>query len=75
MGEEGVILRTDDGQLFSTNSTGTAFFQKLSENATAAHAITSMLDVFDVEEDVLVTDLCEMVSALEAEGVVIVEHG
>ncbi len=73
MGDEGVILRTDNGQLYSTNSTGTDFFEQILKGASTSDAITALVDIYDVSADVLAKDLAEMVVELEAEGVLVVE--
>jgi hypothetical protein len=72
MGEEGVILRTDSGQIFSTNPSGTAFIRQITVGRSVAQAVAAMLNEFDVEEDVLLADLAELVGFLEQEGVVVV---
>ena len=73
MGDEGVILRTDNGQLYSTNSTGTDFFEQILKGASTSDAITALVDIYEVSADVLAKDLAEMVVELEAEGVLVVE--
>ncbi|MEO1703600.1 MAG: PqqD family protein [Pseudomonadota bacterium] len=73
MGDEGVILRTDTGQLYSTNATGTDFFEHISNGASTNDAVAALVDIYDVTADVLVKDLAEMVVELEAEGVLVVE--
>ncbi len=70
MGEEGVILMTDTGQLYSTNDSGTAFLQKIAAGETVREAVDALLEEFEVEEAELVADLGELVAFLEAEGVV-----
>lgn len=72
MGEEGVILMTDSGQIYSTNPSGTAFIRQITVGRTVAQAVAAVLDEFDVQENVLLADLTELVAFLEAEGVVVV---
>lgn len=72
MGEEGVILRTDTGQIYSTNPSGTAFIRQIVVGRTVAQAVTAVIDEFDVEEEVLLADIAELVGYLEQEGVVVV---
>lgn len=71
MGEEGVILMTDSGQMYSTNASGTAFVSRISQGLSVAEAVAAVLAEFDVDEDVLLADLGELVAFLEAEGVVV----
>ncbi len=67
-----MILRTDSGQIFSTNPSGTAFIRQITVGRSVAQAVAAMLNEFDVEEDVLLADLAELVGFLEQEGVVVV---
>lgn len=71
MGDEGVILMTDSGQIYSTNPSGTAFIRQITVGRSVADAVNALLDEFDVGEDVLLADLEELVTFLEAEGVVV----
>lgn len=71
MGDEGVILMTDSGQIYSTNPSGTAFIRQITVGRTVAEAVSAVLDEYDVQEDVLLADLEELVAFLEAEGVVV----
>ncbi|KAF0137007.1 MAG: hypothetical protein FD152_752 [Xanthobacteraceae bacterium] len=71
MGDEGVILMTDSGQIYSTNPSGTAFIRQITVGRSVAEAVSAVLDEFDVREDVLLADLEELVAFLEAEGVVV----
>ena len=71
MGEEGVILLTDSGQIYSTNASGTAFISRISRGQSVTEAVAGLLDEFDVTEDALLADLADLVTFLEAEGVVV----
>lgn len=71
MGEEGVILMTDSGQIYSTNASGTAFVRQIVRGRTVPEAVADLLDEFDVTEEVLLADLGDLVAFLEAEGVVV----
>ncbi len=75
MGDEGVILMTDSGQIYSTNPSGTAFIRQITVGRSVSQAVAAVLDEFDVQEDVLLADLAELVTFLEAEGVVVVAAG
>lgn len=70
-GDEGVILMTDSGQIYSTNPSGTAFIRQITVGRTVAEAVSAVLDEYDVQEDVLLADLEELIAFLEAEGVVV----
>lgn len=73
MGEEGVILMTDTGQLYSTNESGTAFMKRIVAGHSVRAAVDGLLDEFDVAEEDLLDDLSELVGYLESEGVVVTD--
>jgi len=43
MGEEGIILITDSGQLYSTNETGTAFMNHLGKDMSFQEIIRQLM--------------------------------
>lgn len=71
IGVEGVVLMIDSGQLYSTNSTGTAFLNYIIKDPSADKALDAMLDDFEVDRSTLATDLGELLAYLVEEGVVI----
>lgn len=72
MGDCGVILMTDSGQLYSCNSTAEAFLRRMDGDRTVAAIAREIGDEFDVESKVLLADLEDLISYLISEGVVIV---
>ncbi len=70
IGEEGVILMTDSGQLYSTNASGTAFMRRLGDDQTVGAILDAILEEFDVEREVLTRDIADLVAFLAEEGVV-----
>lgn len=75
IGEEGIILMTDSGQLYSTNVSGTAFMKRLGPDVTVGAILAELDDEFDVEADVLRADISELIDYLRQEGVVHVKDG
>ena len=71
LGDCGVILMTDSGQLYSCNSTAEAFFRALDGDRTVAAIASEIGEEFDVEPNVLLADLEEIISYLISEGVVV----
>lgn len=73
IGEEGVVLMVDSGQLYSTNTTGTAFLTQIADHPSADRALDALLADFDVDRETLAADLGELLGYLVDEGVVIVQ--
>lgn len=71
LGDSGVILMTDSGQLYSCNSTAEAFLRRMDGDRTIAAIASEIGEEFDVEPNVLLADLEEIISYLISEGVVV----
>ena len=69
MGEEGIILITDSGQLYSTNETGTAFMNHLGKDMSFQEIIRQLSKEFDVTAETLTQDLLEFTEHLFTEDV------
>ena len=69
LGEEGIILMTDSGQLYSTNETGTAFINHLGNGMRFQEIIEQLSKEFDVASDILTQDLTELAEHLFAEDI------
>jgi hypothetical protein len=69
LGEEGIILMTDSGQLYSTNETGTAFMNYLGNDMSFREIVEKLSNEFDVTIDLLTQDLTELAEHLCAESV------
>lgn len=69
LGEEGIILMTDSGQLYSTNETGTAFMNYLGNNMSFQEIIQQISNEFAVTTEILSQDLTEFAEHLFAENV------
>ena len=71
LGDSGVILMTDSGQLYSCNDTAGAFLRRMDGDRTVAAIASEIGDEFDVEPNVLLADLEDLISCLVSEGVII----
>ncbi len=71
LGDSGVILMTDSGQLYSCNDTAEAFLRRTDGDRTVAAIASEIGDEYDVEPDVLLADMEDLISYLISEGVVI----
>lgn len=71
LGDSGVILMIDSGQLYSCNSTAEAFLRRMDGDRTAAAIASEISEEFDVEPNVFLADLEETISYLISEGVVV----
>ena len=71
MGDSGIILMIDTGQLYSCNETAEAFFRQL-DGLRPLHAIAAQISgEFEVDGKRLVADIGELVAYLMAEGVLL----
>lgn len=71
LGDCGVILMTDSGQLYSCNDTAEAFLRRMDGDRTVAAIASEIGDEFDVEPKVLLANLEDLISYLISEGIVI----
>ena len=71
LGDEGIILMADTGQLYSTNQSGSIFIQNLQDGNKWDQAFENMIAEFDVERDTLENDLNELVTYLISEAVLV----
>ena len=69
LGDAGIILMADSGQLYSTNASGAVFLDELQKGRSTEEAVVSVLDQFDVEQARLEEDLTELVEYLLKENV------
>jgi len=71
LGDCGVILMADSGQLYSCNDTAGAFLRRMDGDRTVAAIASEIGDEFDVEPNMLLADLEDLISYLISEGVII----
>lgn len=70
---ESVLLDLRSEKYFGLDESGTTLFAALKERGTVQAAIDAGLAAFEVERDVLTADVLELVEALAAEGLLLVE--
>lgn len=75
MGDSGVILMTDSGQLYSCNETAEAFFRQMVDGRTIGEIATQIGKEFEVIPDVLLEDLEELITYLISEDVLVSATG
>jgi len=68
--EESVILNLDSERYFGLDDVGTKFLNTLTNSDSIEAAYQLLLDEYDVERDVLRTDLTVLVDHLLAQGLV-----
>ena len=68
--EESVILNLDSERYFGLDDVGTKFLNALTNSDSIEAAYQLLLDEYDVERDVLRTDLTVLVDHLLAQGLV-----
>lgn len=64
-----VILRTDTGQLYSTNETGDSFLSHVNGQRAITDIAHLMKDEFDIESAILFSDILALAEELCAEGI------
>lgn len=69
IGDGAVILRVDDGQLYTCNVTSEAFLRQVDGNRTLAEIASSLCEEFDVDPDVVTADLIGIAHELLEEGI------
>jgi hypothetical protein len=71
LGEEGIILMANTGQLYSTNQTGSVFIQNLQNGNKWDQAIENIIAEYDVERHTLESDLKDLITYLVSEAVLV----
>ncbi len=71
MGDSGVILMTNSGQLYSCNETAEAFFRQMVDGRTIGEIATQIGKEFEVTPGVLLEDLEELITYLISEDVLV----
>jgi hypothetical protein len=70
LGDSGVILMSDSGQLYSCNSTAEAFLRRINGAKIIAEIAGEIGDDFDVEWNVLQVAMDDLVSYLLSEKII-----
>jgi hypothetical protein len=69
LGDDGVVLKVDSGQMFSCNETAEAFLRRVDGNSNVDEIALSVCEEYDVEPETLLSDLGEMIDELLKENV------
>jgi len=69
LGDSGVILMTDSGQLYSCNDTAEAFLRRIDGSRTFAEIAAEIGEEFEVSSGVMLADIEELITYLISEGV------
>jgi hypothetical protein len=72
MGDSAVILRTDNGQLFTCNETTEALLRRVDGQRNLSEIIDIVLPEYEVDRETLRADFLAIVDNLVAEGIVVI---
>jgi hypothetical protein len=72
VGEEAILINLNTGSYYSLNDTGTRFWELLDGQNTIADCARLIAIEYDVEADVVETDLLELATDFKQEGLIIV---
>ena len=67
---ETVLLSLDSEEYYSLDAVGSRFWELIERDVTFATAVATLLEEFDVEREVLVTDLVELLDELRGANLV-----
>ena len=70
-GDEMVLLNLDNEQYYGLDEVGTRFWDLVAAGGSFGSAITTLLDEYEVERDVLERDLTALVGELSENGLVV----
>jgi len=68
LGEEAILLDMDQGYYYGLDAVGTRFWQLLTDGHTMDAAVAELLELFDVDEVTLRSDLDVLLAELQATG-------
>ena len=69
LGDDGVVLKVDSGQMFSCNETAEAFLRRVDGNSNVDEIALSVCEEYDVNPETLLSDLGEVIDELVKENV------
>ena len=72
--DEGVLLNLETGEYFGLDAVGLDFWKALAAHGEVAAARATLLEQFDVSQDVLARDLDELVAKLVERRLLVVAH-
>jgi len=73
--DEGVLLNLETGEYFGLDGVGLDFWKALKAHGEIAAARATLLEQYDVAEDVLARDLDELVASLAQRKLVVLTDG
>lgn len=72
VGEEAIIINLNTGSYYSLNHTGTRFWELLDGQRTIADCAHLIADEYEVETNLVETDLLELATEFKNEGLILV---
>ena len=72
-GEGGVVLHIESGQLFTCNDTTSAFLSAIDGRRSFQELVKTLLEMFDVSEEKLRSDLIALAEQLQQVGIVTIQ--
>jgi len=71
VGEDTIIVNLNNDKMYELNPTGSILLQKMLEGKTIKQIKTFIVDLYDVEEEILSTEIDEIINDLLKEGILI----
>jgi GeoRSP system PqqD family protein len=68
---ETVLLNKENGDYFSLNTIGTEIFNYICEGMEIDAIVSTLLDTYDVERDILKQDVISLVSRLQEKNIIL----
>jgi hypothetical protein len=70
VGDDAVLLNLNTNQYYSLDGVGTQMVESLTSGASIQQASSSLVDEFDVDPDVLHSDLLDLIEQLVEQGLI-----
>ena len=70
-GEGGVLLRLDTGEMYTVNDTTLEFLQLVDGKRSVGSIVSSLLDMFEIDEETLLADMLSIAQELGGESLVV----
>ena len=71
VGQQAILLRLTDGQLYSLNETGSSFVSKIDGSRGFGTIVSMLEEEYEIEPAVLRADIEELIAALKKDGLLI----
>jgi len=69
VGDDIIIVNLNNDKMYELNPTGSILLQKMLEGQTIKEIKTFIVDLYDVEEEILSTEIDEIINDLLKEGI------